>query len=216
MTLTAMRTRPPKELIGLGAVALSGYAGAVVTLGLSHGVGHRSNMGVMIALPLTLGAVATAACGLAALVCTCMAFRASSIRWRVAGLGVSVLCLLIPWPLSHSLPRIAAIAERRDFDEAGPQSLRAAARDLIHASAERDYPLAHLGSEVPSADVPAVIRAFAPPSARVTVNQDYVGLQTDGMGGWRGGYAIVPVESAFVPPFSHKIAEGFYYVTVQH
>lgn len=212
VTLTAMKTRPPKELIWLSAIALSGCIGTIVALGLSHGVGHSSNTGAMLGLPLAVGALATSACGLATLFCSCLAFRSSSTRWRVLGICIGILCLSVPWPLFQSLPDISAVTERRDFEKAGPQALREAARQLIHDAAGRDYTHTYMGREVPSTDVPAVIRAFAPHALRVTVSDHYVGLLTDGLGGWRGGYAIVPAGSDYVPPHSRRIADGFHYV----
>ena len=105
------------------------------------------------------------------------------------------------------------MSERRDFETAGPEALRLAAKDLVLSAAHKSYEVRWFGGEVPAEDVPTVIQRFIPAAAYVTADEHGVVIVTDGLGGWRGGYMITPPGSAFVPRRSRRIADGFYYVT---
>ena len=210
--MKSLMSRPPKELIWLTSAALTALIVSVAWFGIRHGVRHDSNIGALFGLvAMCLGGV-TVISGLATLIWVFLAFRASSLVWRWSGLAVSLLAILSPWQSHEALRYFGAITERADFEKAGADQLRLAAKELVLSAAHKDYELRWFGGEVPDHEVPSAIRNFIPGAAYVTVDMHCVVMVTDGLGGWRGGYMITPTGSDFIPKNSRRIANGFYYV----
>lgn len=208
-----MKSRPSKQHIWLAAAALVVLAFVMTGLGMRHGVRHETNSHLVVGFLLVVCGGLTAIAGLAAVLWTCVSFASMSMGLRLVSLLVGLFALFAPWQCFRVFGYFAAIAERKDFEQAGPDQLRLAAEELVRTAPQKNYGFRWFGGEVPPEEVPPVIRSFVPNAAYVTVDEDGVVIVTDGLGGSRSGYMITPSGSAFVPNRSRRITDGFYYVT---
>lgn len=151
-----------------------------------------------------------------------LAFLVASIsmmikrQWSIAGVlllavatsaSIPVIRPFVSEPLSRS-------AQIRYIDRFGRENLREAAALLMPYANNQKYPLTYLGRDIPPEECPQILVDFARGQG-FEVSEYGVTFRTHGLGSWRGGYLIVPINSTIEPEFSsqRKIIDGFYRVT---
>lgn len=214
--MKSLARRPPYELIHLTAFCLVIAALVWAWFWQEYGVAHRPNSMLGVWLILVATTFILGGLGLSTLFCSVISVRRSSWKWFIAGLVSSVTALVVAANTTPLFQAAATLAERRDFTAVGLKEVRDAARVLVESRPSRDAEQSNrrwFGTEVPHGDLPPALIPLAANAAYVSVNEQGVVILTDGMGGWRSGYLILPPGSTHIPPYSRRISEGIYYVT---
>ena len=208
--------RPPRELISLTVVGLIFVLTVIGMYGMEHSIRHSPNEGWWGGLLIFPTAILLGSLGVSTLACWLISIFNSSPLWRISGLLSGCTALLLAAYLSPLLRMVQVWSERRDFAEVGMDRLRQEAEALVKSAPSRNYELRWFGGEVPKSDWPEIFKGLVHENAYLTVDDHGVVLVTDGLGGWRAGYKILPPGSTHVPAHSRRIAEGFYYVGSSH
>lgn len=207
--------RPPYELIQLTLFCLTATGLAWVYFWQTHGVGRRPNTSV-VGLVAFVAALGLGGLGLSTLFCSLISFRHSSWHWFTTGIFTSAAAFVVLSSPSYLIQTAATLAERREFTAVGIPQLRDEVQHLIDTRPAFDADpdrVRWFGTEVPREALSPGLRALAAKAAYVAVNEREIVIVTEGMGGWRAGYLILPQGSLHVPPYSRRIADGIYYVT---
>lgn len=213
--MKSLTKRPPYELIQLALFCLVVTGLAWVYFWQTHGVGRQPNAS-LVGLVVFFAALSLGGLGLSTLFCSLISFRNSSWKRFTTGILTSAAALAVAANPSSLIRTAATLAERREFTAVGLQQVRDEVQHLVEtrppfdAAPER---LRWFGTEVPQESLSPGLRAIAAKAAYVAVNEQGIVIVTDGFGGWRGGYLILPTGSTHVPPFSRRIDNGIYYVT---
>ncbi len=211
----SLTKRPPYELIQLTLFCLAVTGLVWVYFWQTHGVGRRPNAS-LVGLVAFVAALGLGGLGLSTLFCSLISFRHSSWRWVTTGIFTSAAAFAVVANPSNLIQSAATMAERREFAAVGIPKLRDEVQHLIDTrpafDADPDQ-VRWFGTEVPREILSSGLRSLAARAAYVAVNEREIVIVTEGMGGWRAGYLILPSGSTRVPKFSRRIADGIYYVT---
>ncbi|WP_050027873.1 hypothetical protein [Verrucomicrobium sp. BvORR034] len=213
--MKSLTKRPPYELIQLTLFCLLVAGLAWVYFWQIHGVGRRPNAS-LVGLIAVVAALGLGGLGLSTLFCSLISFSHSSWRWFTTGILASAAAFAVLASPSHLVQTAATLAERREFTAAGIPQLRDEVQHLINTRPPFDAApdrVRWFGTEVPRETLSPGLRALAARAAYVAVNEREVIIVTEGMGGWRAGYLILPSGATRNPPYSRRIADGIYYVT---
>lgn len=213
--MKSLTKRPPYELIQLTLFCLVVTGLAWVCFWQTHGVGGRPSTS-LVGLIVFFAVFSLGGLGLSTLFCSLISFRHSSWKWFTTGILASAAALSIAATPSSLIKTAATLAERREFTAMGIGQVRDEVQHLIDTRPPFDADpdrVRWFGTEVRRESLSTGLRALAAQAAYVAVNEREIVIVTEGMGGWRAGYLILPPGSSHVPPFSRQIADGIYYVT---
>lgn len=216
--MKSLTKRPPYELIQLTLLCLAATGLVWVYFWQTHGVGRRPNASIL-GLVAFVAALGLGGLGLSTLFCRLASFRHSSWRWFTTGIVTSAAAFAVLASPSHLIQTATTLAERHEFTAVGIPQLRDEAQHLIDTrpafDADPDQ-VRWFGTEVPRETLSSGLMALAAKAAYVAVNEREVVIVTEGIGGWRAGYLILPTGSAYTPKLSRPIADGIHYVVSTH
>lgn len=181
----------------------------------TSGVVRAPNNQMPLSVALFLGFAFMIVLSLFPLVFAFKAFRRKDTQAMGAFAIATFVCIFCPSIVHRISPVIARFVERQDFEKVGMDQLRQEAAAFATSEKTKSYPQRWFGGEVPSPDKSKTLEAISWRAGYVTADANGLVLVTDGMGNWRGGYRITPTGSAYVPPDSLKIADGFFYVLLK-
>lgn len=214
--MKSLSKRPPYELIQLTLFCLVVTGLGWVWHWRGYSVTHHPNGTFGLGLAPFFVTAVLGGLGVSTLLCSLISICRSPVGWILTGLVSSGAALAVAANSQVLLITATTLAEQRDFYAVGVREIQEAARLLIATRPPLDADpdaVRWFGTEVRRESQPSVLQKLSANASYVAVNEHGIVIVTDGIGGWRSGYLILPPGSPHVPSRARRIADGIYYVT---